>query len=428
MLLPPGREVAGDCVRDDPGALAGGQDGRVDAAPPHAKRRSSDHQQQHRGARGDQRGPAHHASSQPVPGTRVRTRPGSADAPAEQHQQRGHDQQGTGSGDQRDERAAEPHRDQEALREDGQAGQRCRDRGRAEHNRPAGRGQRRPERFIRAGLPLQFFAETPDQEQAVVDREPETQTDHHVHREDRQRQRRVHQAQDKQRGQYCCPADRKGQQRGDPPEDKEGEDRQQRQRYRLGKAEVCLRLLACLHPGDVRAPEQYVMAAAQRSFDIRDDRVRARRGAQRGDYQRCTAVDRDQARAVTRGGGCHCGHAGDGRDRAGSRAHGGRTWWRRDQCQHAGARFQAGGILDGLLCAGAGGAGVAERVPGVQQADGGGAERSRDQEHRERTQQHLARTADRQTREHAQHVSLPRRPSAFLLPVPWPPAVSGAHR
>lgn len=142
-----------------------------------------------------------------------------------------------------------------------------------------------------------------------------------------------------------------------------------RQRYGLGKAEVSLRLLACLHPGDVRPPEQYVMAPAQRSFNTRDDRVRARRGAQRGDYQRCAAVDRDQAFAVTRGGGRRRGHAANGRDRAGNGGHRGRTWRRRDQCQHAGARFQAGGILDGPLCAGTGGTGVAERVPGVQHAE-----------------------------------------------------------
>ena len=178
------REVAGNGVRDDPRALAGGQDGRVDAAPAHVQRRERDHQQQHGGAGGHQGGTAHHAVGQPVPAAGLGGRLDPADPPAEQHQQRWDDEQGAGGRDERDDRAAEAHRDQEPLREDGQAGQGGRYRDRAEQDRPARRSQRHPQRALRAGVALKFLTEAPDQEQAVVDGEPEPEPDHQVQGED----------------------------------------------------------------------------------------------------------------------------------------------------------------------------------------------------------------------------------------------------
>ncbi len=107
---------------------------------------------------------------------------------------------------------------------------------------------------FRAVAGLQFLAEAPDQEQAVVDREPESQADHQVQREDRQGECGVDQPQDDERAQHGHPADRHGQQCRDAPEDEEREDRQQREGDGLGEAQVGLRLLAGLRPGGPADP------------------------------------------------------------------------------------------------------------------------------------------------------------------------------
>ena len=280
------REISGHGVRDDPCALAGGQYGRVDAAPAHAQRRGSDRQQQHCRAGGHQDRTAHHAIGQPVPAALGFRGPGPADPAAEQHQQRRDDQQRAGRGDQRDHRAAEAHRDQEPLRENCQGCQRDRYRRRTEQDRPAGRGHRHPQGAFGAGVLPHFLTEPPHQEQAVVDGQAEPEADHQVQREDRQGQRHVDQPQDEEGGQHGRRAHGDGQQSRDPAEDEEGENRQQREGDRLGEAEVRLGLLAKLGSGDVRAAEQHVRPAVQGRFDIRDDGVRVGRGSQRGDHER----------------------------------------------------------------------------------------------------------------------------------------------
>jgi hypothetical protein len=81
------------------------------------------------------------------------------------------------------------------------------------------------------------------------------------------------------------PSDGNGQQGGDPAENEEGKDSQQREGDGLGEAEVRLSLLACLHAGHIRFPEQHVTPSMQRRLDVRDDRVRVGRGAERGDHE-----------------------------------------------------------------------------------------------------------------------------------------------
>ena len=90
-----------------------------------------------------------------------------------QDQERRQDEEGRGRGDKRDDDPADPHRDEEALREDAEAGQGRRDRDRAEEHGVAGVAQRRQQRPRRVGSLPELLAEPRHGEQAVVHRQPE---------------------------------------------------------------------------------------------------------------------------------------------------------------------------------------------------------------------------------------------------------------
>ena len=88
---------------------------------------------------------------------------------------------------ERDQRAADPHRAQEVLREDGERRERGRHGQRREEHRAAGRRHRAAERDQPGSRARQLLAVARDDEQAVVDRQPEAEAGHEVEREDRDR-------------------------------------------------------------------------------------------------------------------------------------------------------------------------------------------------------------------------------------------------
>ena len=180
------------------GARARGQRAGVDGQEPGRGERDPERDQHGRAEQGDPAWAADHEPGESVPeaglvrprvafggaleslrGERVHARP-------EQREDRRQDDKRKGGCDQRDERAGDPHRAKEQLREDRERRDRGGDRQRAEHDRPARRRERAAQRVDAEAVDGGFLAVAGDHEEAVVDREPEPEAGHHVEREHRQ--------------------------------------------------------------------------------------------------------------------------------------------------------------------------------------------------------------------------------------------------
>ena len=177
-------------------------------------------------------------------GERVDPRP-------EQGEDRRQDDKRKGGCDQRDERAGDPHRAKEQLREDRERRDRGGDRERAEHDRPARGRERAAQRVDAEAVDGGFLAVAGDHEQAVVDREPEPEAGHHVEREHRQ----VGEARDdpqREEGRQDREASeqRRQQRRDERTEEQQGEQEDERERKELGACEVVTDLRVGLRARD----------------------------------------------------------------------------------------------------------------------------------------------------------------------------------
>ena len=92
---------------------------------------------------------------------------------AEQDEERGQDGQRDQARERRDQAAGDPHRAQEPEREEGERRDRSRDGHRAEGDGPARRRDRPPDGIGARPEPRELLAVAGDEEQAVVDPEPE---------------------------------------------------------------------------------------------------------------------------------------------------------------------------------------------------------------------------------------------------------------
>ncbi len=161
------------------------------------------------------------------------------DALAEDHQQRRQRGQRDDAGDDRGDRPGRTHRVQKARREDEQAQHRRGDRQRAEDDRPARGAQRLGDRFAAGPQALHLLAIARQDEQRVVDRQPESEPDREVQREDRQQRDLVDDPQAEERAHDRQQPDEQRQQRGDPAaEDQQRQHEQQRERQHLRARQV----------------------------------------------------------------------------------------------------------------------------------------------------------------------------------------------
>ena len=148
-------------------------------------------------------------------------------------------------------RSAEPHRVEEALREDEQRGQRHRDRDRGEEHRPPRRVQGAPHGVDTGPRLRDLLAVARDDEQAVVDRQPQPQTGGQVEGEDRDRDELVGEAQQQEGADDRQPADQQRKQRRDrAAEEEQREQEEEGEGEELGHPQVLLDLLVDLLLGE----------------------------------------------------------------------------------------------------------------------------------------------------------------------------------
>ena len=267
-LVVEGREVGTQRVVDLAGAGRAGQHLGVDGGELDREERDPERDQQRRARRGDPAREPHHQLAQPVPeplrgglgvaiGAAVEEGGGErVDPLAEQREhRRQHDQRDRG-GDQRDQRPADPHRVEEALREDEQRGERPGDGQGAEQDRPPGGLHRPPHRRQPRSRAGDLLAVARDHEQAVVDRQAEPEAGDQVEGEDRDRAHLAGDAQHQECADDRQPADQQRQQRGDQAaEEEQREQEEEREGEQLGLAQVGLDLLVDLGLGDRRAAD-----------------------------------------------------------------------------------------------------------------------------------------------------------------------------
>ena len=178
------------------------------------------------------------------------------DARAEQAEERGQQRERDRAGERPDERAGDPHRAQEPEREDGERGDRGADGDRAECHGPAGGAQRLANGIGARATPRELLAETRDQQQAVVDPEPEACAGDDVERVRRHRGEAIEHAKEQQRPEDREPAADEGQERRDhAPEDHEREQEEDWERDELGALQVLLHLVVDLDRRDRHAAD-----------------------------------------------------------------------------------------------------------------------------------------------------------------------------
>ena len=274
------------------GARAPGQDLGVDRGEPDLQERDAEGDQRDGAYRRDRDGPAHHEAGQAVPEALLRRGRVALGAPLQElRRQRVHprpedaehgrqDHERDAGGEEGDERAADSHRVQEPLREDDQRGESGRDRERGEQHRPAGGPHRRAQRLPALSAsargnrvdapPRELLAVAGDDEQAVVDRQPEPQTGGQVQREDRDRADLAGDSQDEERPHDRQTADQERQKRRDQaPEEEQRKQEEQRESEHLGAAQVGLGLLVHLFLGQRLSPDRHTRLSVQLVGDAR---------------------------------------------------------------------------------------------------------------------------------------------------------------
>ena len=158
---------------------------------------------------------------------------------SEDREHRGQQRDRVQHGDGDDDRAGDAHRHQCGAGVEEQAGEADRDGEAAEHDRAPRGGHGGAERVLDAVPRAELFAEPRDDEQRIVDRDPEPDQRHDVHRvrrdidDVRERERRAHAAEHRE------DADAEAQQRGDAGgEDDDEQDQCEWERHHLGPAQV----------------------------------------------------------------------------------------------------------------------------------------------------------------------------------------------
>ncbi len=221
-----------------------GQDTCVDAGEADAEHGRGERHEQPGARERDDRGPAHDCVRDARPAAaRGRSLPAArrqrVDALAEHSEERGERHERDRRGADGDERASHGHRREEAQREDAQRPHRRGDRQRAEHDRPARRRERGAQRVGPRPATRELLPVAGDEQEAVVDREPEPETRDQVERE----HRHVHQLGDRAQAEQGGPdrdhPDERRQQRGnDAAEDEQRQEEHDRERDELGALEV----------------------------------------------------------------------------------------------------------------------------------------------------------------------------------------------
>ena len=175
-------------------------------------------------------------------------------ARAEQDEQGRQHRERDQPGERPHEPAGKPHRAHEPEREHGQRRDRDAHRHRAERDRPPGRRERRAHGLDARPTPGELLAVAGDEQQAVVDPEPETRAGDDVQRVRGDRRRPVEQAKQEQRAEdRQCAAQERQQRRDHAPEHPESEQEQDREGELLRVGEVALHLPVDLGDGE-RAP------------------------------------------------------------------------------------------------------------------------------------------------------------------------------
>ena len=257
-----------------------GQHLRVDRRELDREERDPERDQQRRGHRGDPPRDPHHEARQPVPEPGARgpgVRLGAAleerrservHAPPQQRQDRRQHDQRDRRRDQRDQRAAEAHRVEEVLREDEQRGESSGNGERREQDRASRRGQGAAHRFETGPRARDLLAIARDDEEAVVDRQPEPEARNEVDREDRDVGQLVGDPQHQERADDRQHTDDQGQQRGhEAAEEEQREQEQEREGEHLRPSEVLLDLLVDLLLGDRGAANGHAGLAGERFGD-----------------------------------------------------------------------------------------------------------------------------------------------------------------
>ena len=278
-----------------------------------AQRRQRDHDQHSGSAQRDRAGPAHHPAREPVPaaalgssrrlrGTALQAcRRQRVDSRPERGEHGGqHDQRDRSSG-QRHDRAAHPHRVQEAQRHHQHRSGRAGDRQRAvQHGAPGGL-QRACDRRARRQATRELLAVAREHEQAVVDPQAQPHAGDEVGGEDREPEDVVDHAQQQERDHDRKSPDQQRQRGGDQSaEDPEGEQQQNRDCEGLGAFEVGGGAFVDFVEGDVVAAEAHA-AAGQLGAQMGDRGGRAVLRGECGQHEREAAVARDK-RGQVRGG------------------------------------------------------------------------------------------------------------------------------
>ena len=288
---------------------------------------------------------------------------------AEQHEDRGEEEQGDGRGEHGHERAAEAHRVEEALREHQQGGERRGHRQRAEQHGAAGGLERPADRRGRRASLGELLPVARNHEQRVVDRQPEPEPGREIEREDGHVRHLVRDLQGEERADDREAADHERQQGRDrAAEEQQRQQEQEGEREELGAAQVVLDLVvhlglrvrrpADLHGAVVEAAGEALCGVLQlvvgEVLELAAHILRA-------------TVAGDQVGAAARVGGGHAAYGGIGSERArdprqlgagGLRLRAVRGLHEGDQ---AGARVEPGGALEQRVGAGA----VGGRVVGA---------------------------------------------------------------
>ena len=163
------------------------------------------------------------------------------------------------SGRERHEHAAEPHRVEELLREDEQAGHRRSHGERAEDDRPARGPHRRGERLGAVPVPGGLLTPSRDDEERVVDREAEAEARDEVEREDGKRMHLDGDPEPEEREGDRAGADERRQERGDEAaEHPERQQQDERERDQLGPTQIALDRRGHLARSDRAAAEPHL--------------------------------------------------------------------------------------------------------------------------------------------------------------------------